>query len=247
MGYDFLALSDHNIPPDHAGLDPEGMLLVPANEVSTADGHVLAVGTAAAFERDVAAQATIAAVKAAGGLAILCHPNWQARFNHFPYEKLEELTDYDGVEVFNGSIVEENGSAAAADKWDRLLSTGRTAWGLATDDSHRPAQIGRGWCVARAAERSVEAVLAALRAGSFYASTGVEIERLEAAGDRLLVHAPGAEALAAIGEHGARFAWSEGEELVCEARQCPGSFFRVECWGRADRKAWTQPFIISGK
>jgi hypothetical protein len=96
-----------------------------------------------------------------------------------------------------------------------------------------------------ARERSAEAVLAALAAGSFYASSGVTISRLAVEGSRLIVTAPEAEGIEAVGALGKRLAWVEGPELVFDASTCPEPFFRVECLGRAGRMAWTQSFRVS--
>jgi len=244
LRHDFLAFSDHDTPPDFAGLDPRGLVLVPAIEVSAGGAHVLAVGCAARVEPEAGRQKVIAAINAAGGLAVLCHPNWGRDFDHLPYEDLAALSGYAGVEVFNGSIIEDPGSPLASDKWDRLLASGRRAWGFATDDTHFPNNRGRGWCVVRAAERSAKGVLDALRAGNFYASSGVTISGVRLAGTELRVAAPDAEAISVIGRCGSRLAWAEGPELAWDAAGCPGRYFRAECFGRSGTMAWTQPFFI---
>jgi hypothetical protein len=247
LGHDFLAFSDHDIPADYSGLDPRGMILLPCSEVSAAGSHVQAVGCTGRIEPESDRQKVIAAIRAAGGLAVLNHPNWEEDFNHYTFEELNALSGYAGIEILNGIIHDLPGNALATDKWDRLLAAGRTVWGLANDDSHAAKQIGRGWNVVRAAERSAGAILAALRAGSFYASSGVSIERLELDGSRLRLVAPDAQAIAVIGELGARIAWIEAAEMVFDAAGCKGPYFRVECFGRAGRMAWTQPFLVGGE
>lgn len=245
LGHDFLALSDHDRHSDYRGLDARGMLLVPAVEVSAGGEHVLVLGADREVEPDRDRGKVIAAALAAGGLAVLCHPNWERHFDHCPFERLLELPGYAGLEVYNGGVEDGPGSALAADKWDRLLGAGRRVWGLATDDCHRADGYGRGWCAVRARERSLPAVMEALRAGSFYASSGVEIESVAVEGGRVRVVAPGAEVIAAVGGYGARLAFAEGSELAYE----PGpevDGFRVECFGRAGRMAWTQSFRVGG-
>jgi hypothetical protein len=244
LHYDFLALSDHDVAADYAGLDSRGLVLVPASEVSAGGPHVLALGCAGRVEPNTDRQRVIAAVAASGGLTVLCHPNWGRDFNHLTVEELARLSGYAGIEVFNGSIVEDPGSPVASDKWDRLLSAGRRAWGLATDDLHFEIQRGRGWCSVRAAERTAEAVLEALRTGNFYASSGVTIASIGLRGAELRVVSPDAESIAVIGKHGARLAWAEAPELVWDASGCAGPFFRVECLGRAGTMAWSQPFYV---
>ena len=244
LRYDFLALSDHDVVAPTEGLASRGMVLVPASEVSAGGRHVLAVGCAGRIEPNPDRQRVIDAVNAAGGLAVLCHPNWGRDYNHYPVEEFGRLWGYGGIEVYNGSIVEDPGSPVSSDKWDRLLSAGRRAWGLATDDIHFSVQRGRGWCTVRAAERSAAAVVAALASGNFYASTGVTIASIGVTGAELRVVAPDAEGIAVVGKFGSRLAWSEGHELAWDASDYGGPYFRVECLGRAGTMAWSQPFYV---
>ena len=60
--------------------------------------------------------------------------------------------------------------------WDEALERGAAFFALATDDSHHPGyDSGFAWTMVRAAEKSQEAVLEALRTGAFYGSTGPAI------------------------------------------------------------------------
>jgi hypothetical protein len=65
-------------------------------------------------------------------------------------------------------------------------------YGLATDDSHNYHQFGaafsnagRGWVMVNAPALTPEALIAAMEAGSFYASTGVTLERIAYADHKL--------------------------------------------------------------
>ncbi|MHC4917010.1 MAG: CehA/McbA family metallohydrolase [Planctomycetota bacterium] len=244
LGHDFLAISDHNFPADLGSLDGRGMILLPGVEVTGDRGHVLAVGSDVAPPKGLENQQVIDRTAAAGGLAVLCHPDWGRHFDHYPLEVLQELRGYVAVEIYNGSIEEDPGSPYALDKWDLLLASGRRVWGMAVDDSHSRAGCGRGSCVVRARERSVPAILEALGAGSFYASTGAEIGSLRTNGSVLVLEAPRAEALSVTGEAGRRLFWTEGTSLSFDAADCEGAFFRVEAVGRSGSRAWTQPFGV---
>jgi hypothetical protein len=60
--------------------------------------------------------------------------------------------------------------------WDLMLETGAKPWGVATDDCHYPGfDIGDAWTMVRAAERTEDAVVRALRLGHLYASAGPSI------------------------------------------------------------------------
>ncbi|MFH1024093.1 MAG: hypothetical protein V1809_11990 [Planctomycetota bacterium] len=246
-GHDFLALSDHDLPADYTGLDPRGMILVPAFEITKNGEHVVAVGCRSPIEPSADRQAVVDAISAAGGIAVLGHPNWEADFDHFPLARMAALSGYAGIEVYNGGILEGPGSTLATDKWDLLLAGNPRVRGFATDDSHILSNVGRGWIGVRAAERSLDALIAGIAAGSFYASSGVIIEQVAVTGSRLVITAPGAEAIAVIGPHGRRLAGVEAPELIYNVRGCEYPFFRVECVGRAGRMAWTQPFTVGAR
>ena len=84
--------------------------------------------------------------------------------------------------------------------WDAILSTGRIVFGIASDDAHHfqnwgpeRANPGRGWVVVRPRIAGAEGIIAALRDGDFYASTGVELEDLSTENKtlRLRIHLQG--------------------------------------------------------
>jgi len=244
-GYDFLALSEHDLQEPLASAEaPDGLLVLPAVEVSARGPHVLAVGGSAAIQPDADRQRVIDAIVADGAIAILNHPNWLHDYNHFPQAEMERLNGYAGIEIYNGVIEVLEGSALATDRWDRLLSAGRTVWGYANDDTHRPDDIGRAWNVVQATERSESAVLDALRAGRCYGSSGVVIERITVSGRHLGVQAPGADRVRFIGSYGRMLAIFEGETATYAADGREGGYVRVECLGAGGRAAWTQPFWV---
>jgi Carbohydrate family 9 binding domain-like len=244
MGYDFLALSDHNTVSDFSQLDDRGLLLVPANEITTTDGHLLCLGTTASIPCEKSTQETIDSVLLAGGIPFLCHPSWNKTFNHYSYEFLSSLTGYAGIEIFNGSIIEDPGSPLALDKWDRLLAAGHNLWGLATDDAHYPFQRGRGCCIALTRDRSLEALLTALRCGGFYASTGPSIQSITIEGSSVRLTAPEAEVIRVIGESGRVLSSVPGTEITFEATDCRWPYFRIEILAAGGGQAWTQTFGI---
>jgi len=66
--------------------------------------------------------------------------------------------------------------------------------GLATDDSHNYHQFGtafsnagRGWVMVQAKSLKVEALIEAMEAGKFYASTGVTLKQLEATNNQISI------------------------------------------------------------
>lgn len=188
-GYDFLVITDHDkvTPP----VEGTTMVLIPGEEITDRlpkrPLHVNAIGIDKAIapghgETAVEVlQKNIAAVREAGGIAAVNHPNFGWAIS------AEELLAVDGftlLEIASGHpYVNMEGPPSVEAMWDTLLTAGRRVWGIAVDDSHhllRPwdtdvALPGKGWIVVRAEKRDQESILAAIRAGDFYASTGVEL------------------------------------------------------------------------
>jgi hypothetical protein len=247
-GYDFLALSDHDklVPPEAFQAHTK-LTLLPADEVSANGPHILAVGIQEVIPPDADRQKVIDAANAQGGFAILNHPNWLQHFNHCPQEKMEQWTNYAGIEIYNGIVEYLEGSALATDRWDRLLGSGRRAWGYAHDDFHISKGIERGWNVVQAADRSPQAILDALRSGRFYASTGVAITRIEVREDVLFVAAPDAQRIRFIGAWGRELFYADSGEAEYPVEDRAGGYVRVECYGRGVKAAWTQPFFLAGQ
>lgn len=120
-------------------------------------------------------------------LAHLNHPNFGYAVTA---EDLAAVLAEHFFEVYNGHPKANNRGdelhASSERIWDiantlRLSKGAAPLMGLATDDSHDyhgPAGStpGRGWVMVRAATLSAEALIEAMEAGDFYASTGVLLE-----------------------------------------------------------------------
>jgi hypothetical protein len=122
----------------------------------------------------------------------LNHPNF-----HYGIiaEDLSLVRGENFFEVYNGHPeVHNDGNpehASAERIWDIILTRRITRFRmplmycLATDDGHnyhsipsRGSEPGRGWVVVLARELSAAAIIEAMERGSFYASTGVKLERV---------------------------------------------------------------------
>jgi len=209
-GYQFLVLSDHNflteVAPLNADLaEPERFVLMQGEEVT--DGfkgkpvHVNAYDLSALVEPAHGGslvetiQNNIDAIRTAGALPSVNHPNFVWAITS------ADLLQVDGLrmfEVYNGHPTVYNrggGGAESLDEmWDALLTAGRRVWGIAVDDAHyfktfgkEYSNPGRGWVVVRAPSLSAPALRAALEAGDFYASTGVELADIRMTRDELQI------------------------------------------------------------
>lgn len=244
-GYDFLMISDHDIYTsiaDYAAWDAQGLLLIPGNEITRDGPHLLHVNADRYVVPRAERQAVIDAAASGQGFVIVNHPDWQEGFDHCPLDRLREWSGYVGIEIYNGVIGRLDGSPYATRKWDALLSEGRQVWGFASDDSHLAEDVARGWNVAWVRERTPGAVIEALRAGRFYASTGVEITDIRVEARRIHLETANAERIIAFSRWGHRLAVTDGTSLSVDVPE-DAPFARIECWGRGEQFAWTQPFF----
>jgi predicted metal-dependent phosphoesterase TrpH len=114
----------------------------------------------------------------------VAHPYW----TQLSVDDLLAHDAFAGLEVFNGSSELECGRGDSSVWWDELLGSGRRTFGIATDDQHYPLfELATGWTMVRAAERTQEAVLEALRTGSTYFSHGPEIHHIDVGDDGVTV------------------------------------------------------------
>lgn len=249
-GYGFLMLADHDVftsETHYARWNSRGMVMIPGNELAGGP-HLLHVDAdrlvASRPSRQEILNDIAAACRESGhGFAVVNHPNWQSAFNHCTIEQMREWTGYLGMEIYNGVIGRLDGSPYALDKWDMLLSEGRRIWGFANDDSHHAGETELGWNTALVRERTPAGVVEALRAGRFYASTGVTIRSIRVDGMKVRIETENASRIVGIRDTGRRFAIADQAAAEFEVPQ-GARYARFECWGTGERLAWTQPFFV---
>jgi hypothetical protein len=202
-GYDFLAITDHMKLTDVTVLDSKGLLLIPGSELHGGQGelgqhyHVVVLGLRAPveFAPEASAQEVIDAALRSGEFCFIAHPSWSS----LTYMDLLPLHGHLGLEVYNTTCHHGIGRGESATQWDELLARGQRLLGLAVDDAHLhyPDAIG-GWVMVKAEACTEEAILAAVRQGHFYATTGPVLENLELRDDRLHVKCSPAQEIRVI-------------------------------------------------
>lgn len=173
-GLDFLAVTDHDVPPaGEVFSQPErdGVLLVPGVEYSTDRGHLLGLFLTAPCpprrgERLPFAEAA-AYIHSCGGVAVLAHPfQSTAQTAEERFAMLREMEhDLDGIEVCNRRATKKRLQAnelaqAAARRFQKpCIST-------AGSDAHLPEEIGTASLTIECREKTPEALKAALMEGA---------------------------------------------------------------------------------
>lgn len=257
-GYDYLALSEHDLFADPADYESDtDLCLLPAVEVSSVDGQTLMhLGPHHPLPaRQLTAAQILQAAHDAGGLFVFDHPNWQPRPNYATDDLLTSLTDLAGMEIYCGVIERLPGQALATDRWDRLLSLGRTVWGHATDDQHDPSDRFIAWnCVQWQPDDEItaEGIIRALAEGRFVASTGVSVQRAGIVDSTIRIESDADEIhwIVNDGIIASKQSGGTGQITAEEVRRAVPEntatpYVRAECYGRGAACAWTQPFRLS--
>ncbi len=279
MGFDVVAITDHwtltSVPStEHCLVITGAELAADPGTGMENDVEILAIGISeipedpggrrdrwapveAYFYKTYASlSAAAASISEQGGVGFIAHPYWSG----MPHGVIVETDGVVGLEVYNASSERENGRGDSSYVWDLALERGKKLWGFGTDDSHYPGfDIGGAWTMVRAAERSEQAFLQALRQGHFYASAGPEIRGVERDGEAVEVRCSPARMINLVShrEHGwgvradhrgmqdqARILERNDDGLIVRARFTPPPdlpYRRLVIEDAAGRKAWSNP------
>lgn len=263
-GYDFLALTDHFIGlygypiTDTTGFREPGFTTLLGAELHSgaqdngALWHILAVGLPADFAppdaphfRPVEGMETgpeiAARAVAAGAFVAIAHPQWSG----LSVADARSIAAAHAVEIYN------HGCATGCDRpdgamiADALLVEGRRLTLIATDDAHfhEPDHFG-GWVMVKAEENAPEALLAALKAGAFYATQGPEFRDVRIEERKIVVECSAVSAVCFLGAP--QDATSvQGRSLTraeIPLNRFAGSpFVRVSLIDAAGKRAWSNP------
>lgn len=273
-GYDFLSLTDHFLPGTRFGKDDvdfiditdttdlgsDGFVTIPGAEIhgpALRNGepwHFVAVGLPLDFPRlgetetgpDIARRAF-----EAGAFVSVAHPAWYALTLD---DVRPVLPVCHAIETYNHAcrIVDR------ADGWyflDELLEEGTRLTAVSADDAHFKHPLGLtrdalgGWVHVRSESLEPAPLLAALKAGAFYSSTGPELHDVRVEGDELVVIASPVETIL-ITSRGAK-SQRRIEPGITEARFPIADwrelgYARVTVRDEQGGRAWTNPIWFEG-
>lgn len=269
-GYDFLVLSDHNVftdPRTLAHLVDSTFLLVPGEELTSSfekrpvhvNGLNLPGLVPARSDSTLVGtiQANVDAIRGAGGVPHINHPNFRWAFG---YDALRRVRNDKLFEIWNGHPHVHNlgggDEDGLEDIWDRLLTDGKRVYGIAVDDAHHfqgefaadRANPGRGWIVVRADSLEAGALMTALEAGAFYASTGVMLRDVRVEPRRLTIDiAPRGDfrfTTEFVGRGGRVLATTGANPARYEPRGDEG-YVRARVRDSGGGMAWVQPVFLT--
>ena len=258
VGYDFVALTDHFMEryhyplTDDASLEADDFITLVGAELhageTIASGiwHILAVGLPPDFKPnlpDETGPQIAARARAAGAYVAAAHPAW---YNLSEADVLA-LGAVDAIETYNGISADHNDRPDSWYMLDVLLAQGHRYFACATDDAHfheRHSDVVRGWVQVKSESLTRAAVLAALKAGHYYSSTGPQIHDVRIVpGRRAYVRCSPASDIFVTGT-GALSRMSRGSglrsvEIGLEGFDSP--YCRVTVRDAHGGRAWTNP------
>lgn len=234
-GFDSKSIHINGLNPEHFDFPPDGTSVVDT------------------------IQKNVNAVRDAGGVPQINHPNyrWSITAND-----LKQITNCKLFELFSGHPDINNygggGLPSVEEIWDDVLSSGKLIYGVAVDDAHifkepwnkNAARPGQGWIMVQAECLKAEALLNALEKGTFYSSTGVELEEFVADEKALSVsiRKKGRTKFQTlfIGKNGKVFKEDISNPATYKIRGNE-MYIRAKILDSNGQVAWTQPIMIENK
>ncbi|WP_380674295.1 CehA/McbA family metallohydrolase [Salinigranum sp. GCM10025319] len=162
VGLDGVVVTDHDaIRESHRAADlaaDYGLVGLPGVEVSTADGHLLALGIHDRPPRDEPLPSTIERVRDCGGVAVVPHPFQRARHG----VRRGAIVDVapDALEVYNAHTL-----TGLRNVQTRAFARRHGLPGVGGSDAHTAPLVGRAYTELRVREPTPDGVLDAIRAG----------------------------------------------------------------------------------
>jgi predicted metal-dependent phosphoesterase TrpH len=157
-GLNAVAVTDHNYLAGAYKIAKEtDFLIIPGMEVSSSDGHIVALNVPELIPRGFSAAETVDRIHRAGGVAIACHP-----YVYFKGCLRENVSDaFDAIEVINARAFPFKVSFKKAEAAAQRFGLSR----VAGTDAHYGPQIGYGYTEIEAEAATVEAIAKAIVAG----------------------------------------------------------------------------------
>jgi predicted metal-dependent phosphoesterase TrpH len=141
LGFGALAITDHNAIgswEEAARENKYGIILIRGVEVSTSEGHLLALGVSGPVPNGMGVQETIDHVHRDGGIAVAAHP--YRAWSGLGAENVRGKT-FDAVEAINGRSL--RWSNAGAIRLAKEMGVGETGG----SDAHHQVSLGRAFTI----------------------------------------------------------------------------------------------------
>ena len=264
LGYDFTCLSDHLwIDNNYAAKsvyvgrahNRKNFITLTSAELHcygkkyTQDGvwHIVANGLPTDFacpDAKESAADLITRAQVAGAFVSLAHPGWYTMTT----EEALMVSAADAVEIYNHSCVLSSARGSGIAIADFLLNEGYKISFTATDDSHfHLPDFAGGWVIVAAPKLSQDSVIAALKAGHHYSSTGVSFTDIFIEDGILTVHATPVHNIV-LGGEGHLASVCNGDNITVarfNLSEFDSKWFRITARNSSGQMAWSNPYFKS--
>ncbi len=154
-GLNGMAITDHNSIKgslEALKLKPKDFVIIPGMEISTADGHILALNVKKEIQRELSVEETVEKILDQGGVPVV--PHLFRKMSGIKEEKLKIIHNkIPAIEVFNGcSLPKTNIKTARVAKQYKLGGTGGS-------DAHDPLYAGYGYTIIDTNDTNIDSVI----------------------------------------------------------------------------------------
>ena len=157
-GLNAVAVTDHNyLEGAYEIAKKTDFLIIPGVEVSSSDGHIVALNVKELIPRGFSAAETVELIHRAGGVAVACHPH--VYFKGCLRDKV--CSSFDAIEVINARAFPFKNSVKKAEETAQRLGLSK----VAGTDAHYGPQIGYAYTIIETLEPTVEAIAKAIVEG----------------------------------------------------------------------------------
>ncbi len=164
VGLDALAVTDHDeidASLEAAAIaDEYGLVGIPGMEVSSAAGHILALGVEELIPAGLSYDETLDRIRESGGIAVVPHPFQASRHGVAPHVTRDQLANADAIEVYNSRLFTGRANRQA-ERFAELRGLPMTAG----SDAHIAEMVGQAVTEVDAYHRSAEGILDAVSEG----------------------------------------------------------------------------------
>lgn len=260
-GYDFIAVTDHFLAHyeypivDTTPFRQNNFTTIIGAELHAGQTelgnlwHILAVGLPIDFNPPTEAetgQRIAARALDAGAFVAAAHPQWYT----LTERDIVSLGDIHAIEIYNAAC---RGLNDRADSWylmDLMLAQGHRYSGCATDDAHFNPEFGaelKGWVYVKAEMLTPDALLQALKSGSYYSSTGLQIHGIQVTQEEVIVRCSPADGIFLTGRNANSVrVYGHGlDEAILSRRNFNSPYGRIVVRDAFGRRAWSNPFWFS--
>jgi hypothetical protein len=161
VGLDALAVTDHDeidASLEAADLAADyGLVGIPGVEVTTAAGHLLALGVEELVPSGRPFDETLDRIRDLGGVAVVPHPFQKSRHGVAPHVSRDQLASADAIETYNSRLL-----TGIANRRAERFADRRGLPTTAGSDAHIAEMVGQAVTEVAAERRSADAILDAV-------------------------------------------------------------------------------------